>query len=81
MTITVLKPYRRLGIASKLLQEAIREQAQEKNIKKMKLHVQSANESALAFYEKHGFVVAEVLEDYYTDISPSDCKVLVKEIE
>lgn len=80
MTVTVLKPYRRYGIGSQLLEEAMKDCAQKKNIKFMKLHVQSSNEAALEFYKKHGFEVAEKLENYYTDLLPADCYVLVKRL-
>ena len=78
MTITVLKPYRRYGIASKLLEQATKDCAESKKIKKLTLHVQSINKSALQFYDKHGFKVKEELKDYYTDITPGDCMVLEK---
>lgn len=45
------------------------------------LHVQCSNESALAFYEKHGFEVTERLDDYYTDLDPPHCFVLVKKLD
>lgn len=65
MTITVLKPYRRYGIASKLLDKAVEDCAKERNVKKMMLHVQENNQSALEFYKKHGFEVVERLDNYY----------------
>ena len=39
MTITVLKPYRRFGIASQLLEQAIQDCGKSRSIKKMTLHV------------------------------------------
>ena len=51
-----------------------------RNVKEMTLHVQSNNAQALIFYARHGFKVVEHLEDYYTDLEPSDCYVLVKSI-
>jgi len=81
MTITVLKPYRRYGIGSLLLEKAIEECAKDKKIKKMTLHVQKGNDSAMEFYKKHGFVIKEELKDYYTDLTPADCFVLEKTIE
>jgi N-alpha-acetyltransferase 50 len=47
MTITVLKPYRRFGIGSNLLEKAIEDCAKAKNVGKMTLHVQKGNESAM----------------------------------
>lgn len=81
MTITVLKPYRRFGIGSKLLKQAMEDCARSRKIKDMYLHVQSNNESAMEFYKSHGFDVVEKLVDYYTDLTPADCYVLRKRIE
>ena len=39
MTITVLKPYQRYGVGTKLLQKAIEECALKRKVKKMRLHV------------------------------------------
>ena len=49
-----------------------------RDVNRMVLHVQSNNEQALEFYKKHGFVVESHLENYYTDLTPSDCYFLVK---
>ena len=57
MTITVLKPYRRYGIATKLLQQAIEDCMVQREVSRMVLHVQSNNEQALNFYKKNDFVV------------------------
>ena len=81
MTITVLKPYRRYGIATKLLEQAIEDCMVARDVASMVLHVQSNNERALEFYKKNGFEVAEYLENYYTDLEPSDCYFLKKTIE
>ena len=78
MTITVLKPYRRYGIATKLLEKAIEECMTARDVSRMVLHVQSNNEQALEFYKKNGFIVESHLEDFYTDLEPSDCYYLVK---
>lgn len=81
MTITVLKHYRRYGIGSKLLEKAIEDCGKSKQIKKMTLHVQKGNDSAMEFYKKAGFNIKEELKGYYTDLEPSDCFVLEKQIE
>ena len=52
----------------------------DRKVSEMTLHVQSNNESALKFYEKHGFERKEHLKDYYTDLEPADCYVLTKNI-
>ena len=81
MTITVLNPYRRFGIGSKLLEKAIEDCARSKNVRKMTLHVQKGNDSAMEFYKKAGFTIKEELKGYYTDLEPSDCFVLEYQIE
>ena len=80
MTITVLKPYRRYGIASKLLKRAIEDCMVAREVSRMVLHVQSNNEQALSFYKKNDFIVESHLENYYTDLEPSDCYFLVKSL-
>ena len=81
MTITVLKPYRRYGIGSKLLEKAIEDCGKSKQVRKMTLHVQKGNDSAMEFYKKAGFTIKEELKGYYTDLEPSDCFVLEKQLE
>ena len=81
MTVTVLKPYRRYGIASKLLTQAIEDCMVSREVSRMVLHVQSNNQQALEFYKKNGFEVKEHLENYYTDLEPSDCYYLCKELK
>lgn len=81
MTITVLKPYRRYGIASKLLEQATQDCMVERSVSRMVLHVQSNNEQALEFYKKNDFVVESHLENYYTDLQPADCYYLVKTLD
>ena len=79
MTITVLKAYRRYGIGSQLLREAIKE-CQADDVKKIYLHVLCSNESAVEFYKSEGFEVKEKLMDYYTDLDPPHCFVLEKDL-
>jgi ribosomal protein S18 acetylase RimI-like enzyme len=63
-----------------LLKKAIEQCMVQRQVKKMTLHVQQGNDSALNFYKKHGFEVVEELKDYYTDLTPSGCFVLEKVI-
>jgi ribosomal protein S18 acetylase RimI-like enzyme len=44
------------------------------------LHVQTNNDAALAFYQKHGFTIQDTIPDYYTGIQPSSAHVLVKHL-
>ena len=49
-----------------------------RDVTQMVLHVQSNNARALEFYKKNNFEVVEHLENYYTDLEPSDCYFLRK---
>ena len=80
MTITVLKPYRRYGLASKMLKDAMEDYKNDPDIKSVFLDVQSNNECALKFYEKHGFEVVKERKDYYTNIEPADSFFLRKSL-
>uniref|UniRef100_A0A1I7Z0R8 N-terminal methionine N(alpha)-acetyltransferase NatE n=1 Tax=Steinernema glaseri TaxID=37863 RepID=A0A1I7Z0R8_9BILA len=51
------------------------------SITSIKLHVQTSNKEALEFYEKFGFQVTEIVEDYYKRIEPNDAYYLAKKIE
>ena len=76
MTITVLKPYRRYGVGSQLLQKAIQDCMVARNITRMRLHMQYGNDQALEFYKNNDFKIVQEMPDYYTDIKPSGCYVL-----
>lgn len=82
MTLSVLKPYQRKGIASQLIQWVVEKaqdkQGQENEIQEIYLHVQTSNEGALSFYKTFGFEVTEELKNYYKKIEPPDCYVLRK---
>lgn len=80
MTITVLPAYKRYGIGTKLLHQAMKDCLEARQVKKMRLHVQKGNDAALAFYKKNNFEIVEELKDYYTELSPSDCFVLERVI-
>mmetsp|Transcript_101847 Transcript_101847/g.287321 ORF Transcript_101847/g.287321 Transcript_101847/m.287321 type:complete len:227 (-) Transcript_101847:123-803(-) len=82
MTISVLKPYQRRGLASQLirwtLDKAEGKEGQASDIQEIYLHVQTSNATALAFYRSFGFDVTEEIKNYYTNIDPPDCYVLRK---
>ena len=79
MTITVLKAYRRYGIGSKLLKEAM-EDCKKGDVSKIYLHVQCSNESAIEFYKSNGFTIKEKLLGYYTDLDPPHCYIFQKSL-
>ncbi|ODV61443.1 peptide alpha-N-acetyltransferase subunit NAT5 [Ascoidea rubescens DSM 1968] len=64
-SLCVLEKYRRLGIASKLL-EYIRDKCSEYFLHEIVCHVWVDNKEAMQFYEKNGFKVKNALvKDYY----------------
>mmetsp|Transcript_25844 Transcript_25844/g.72047 ORF Transcript_25844/g.72047 Transcript_25844/m.72047 type:complete len:235 (-) Transcript_25844:68-772(-) len=82
MTLSVLKPYQRRGLASQLIKWAV-DKAESKDgladdIQEIYLHVQTSNTSALSFYKSFGFEVSEEIKNYYKKIEPPDCYVLRK---
>ena len=81
MTISVLKPYRRYGIGSQLLDKAIQD-CKKGEIKKIYLHVLQSNESAIEFYSKWGFTLKDTLVDYYKDLDPEhrNCYIFEKDL-
>lgn len=78
--IAVLEPYRRLGIASMLLNKMIENLENLGNVHKLKLHVWSPNEAGIQFYKKHGFATESLVEDYYTNLEPRSAWLLYKDI-
>jgi len=80
MTLGVLAPYRRQGIATTLLQRVLGFCLQDENVVEAYLHVQISNEEAIAFYEKYGFKIVDTIENYYRRIDPPHCYVLAKDL-
>eukprot|EP00696_Hemimastix_kukwesjijk_P016221 gnl/Hemi2/4599_TR1589_c0_g1_i1.p1 gnl/Hemi2/4599_TR1589_c0_g1~~gnl/Hemi2/4599_TR1589_c0_g1_i1.p1 ORF type:complete len:204 (-),score=50.15 gnl/Hemi2/4599_TR1589_c0_g1_i1:78-689(-) len=78
MTLGVLSPYRRSGIASQLLQKTLDWCAQQDFINEVSLNVQISNDTALEFYKKFGFEVVDRIDNYYKRIEPPHCFVLRK---
>ncbi|NP_001148868.1 N-alpha-acetyltransferase 50 [Zea mays] len=77
MTLGVLAPYRGLGIGTKLLNHVFDLSAKQ-NISEIYLHVQTNNDDAIAFYKKFGFEITQTIHNYYMNITPPDCYVLMK---
>ncbi|KAJ2083005.1 hypothetical protein H4R24_001121 [Coemansia sp. RSA 988] len=76
MTLGVLAPYRRLGIARMLLNSAISAAAADPSVKRIVLHVQIDNDDALRFYHKHGFTTSHMVERYYKLLDPPHAYLL-----
>ncbi|MCO5591714.1 hypothetical protein L7F22_045705 [Adiantum nelumboides] len=80
LTLGVLAPYRRLGIASKLMKIVLELSKKEEDIVEVYLHVQVNNEEALQFYKKYGFEIRDLIRNYYRRIEPPDCYLLSKNL-
>ena len=75
MTLGVLQPYRRMGIAKQLVQKVVEyldsgDIPEDLNVEEVGLHVQQGS-SALEFYKSIGFEVRYEVKDYYTNIEPT----------
>lgn len=80
MTLGCLAPYRNLGIGTAMLKHVLTLCKQDGKFDNIYLHVQINNESAIKFYEKHGFKIVEKKENYYKRIEPADAYVLQKDL-
>eukprot|EP01061_Rhynchopus_euleeides_P019650 TRINITY_DN32248_c1_g1_i1.p1 TRINITY_DN32248_c1_g1~~TRINITY_DN32248_c1_g1_i1.p1 ORF type:complete len:185 (+),score=79.59 TRINITY_DN32248_c1_g1_i1:44-556(+) len=68
MTLGVLEPYRRMGIASALLRTAMAEARKSPEVKSLSLHVQTTHQVAIDFYKSFGFEIKETVKDYYKNL-------------
>ena len=66
LTIMVLPPYRRHGLAQRLLEAAL-DNAKMQGAQKMYLEVASSNDNAMQLYTKVGFVQVGCRKRYYAD--------------
>ncbi|MBC7081306.1 MAG: ribosomal protein S18-alanine N-acetyltransferase [Thermoplasmatales archaeon] len=68
LMLAVSKKYRRQSIGKSLLRElAIRFP----EVRRIFLEVRVDNEGAIKFYQKNGFAIKDIIEDFYTDGSPA----------
>lgn len=73
--LSVLPEYRRFGLATKLLQEAIRRAREDHpDLYSVYLHTPVGNKVAIDFYEKNGFKQKETVKEYYKSMEGSDEK-------
>ncbi len=75
--IAIQKGYRRLGLASKLLDEMFKDCYAEK-VRNITLEVRGSNEAAISLYKKYGFKFVVSKEGYYSD--GEDAHYFVKEV-
>mmetsp|Transcript_20899 Transcript_20899/g.40974 ORF Transcript_20899/g.40974 Transcript_20899/m.40974 type:complete len:379 (+) Transcript_20899:13-1149(+) len=65
LTVATHPSCRRSGIGSELLKEAMRVAEEDKSCGVVYLHVITYNESAIRFYQRHGFVCVDTLRNFY----------------
>lgn len=59
-----------------MLEQSVFEASQDSNIEEAYLHVQTNNEEAIRFYNQFGFVLGEVVPNYYKRLIPPDAVIL-----
>ena len=81
-TIAVLSPFRRLGIATNLLETIISAIIKYyENVSSVFAHVWEANVEAITWYEQRGFTVEDgTLDGYYRRLKPSGARVVRRTI-
>ncbi|KAI0766474.1 N-acetyltransferase NAT13 [Irpex lacteus] len=82
MTMGVLAPYRSRGLGAQSLEHIIQAATAhaKPQVKSIYLHVQTSNDAAKKFYERHGFKEVAVAENYYKKIVPHEAWVLEREV-
>ncbi|KAI9838958.1 MAG: hypothetical protein M1819_004166 [Sarea resinae] len=80
-TLTLLSPYRHLGIASALLAAQAHTATTVHGANIVYAHVWEKNDEALDWYAKRGFVIGgEVLEGYYRRLNPGGARVVGRKL-
>ncbi|KAI9841239.1 MAG: hypothetical protein M1837_000904 [Sclerophora amabilis] len=80
-TLTLLSPYRSLGIATALLSAVIDSAVHNHGVREVYAHVWEANEDALRWYRGRGFEIGqEVQEGYYTKLRPSGARIVRRHV-
>ena len=76
------QPYRSIGIGAKCLEHVLAAAAShtKPKITHFYLHVQTSNQAAKRFYERHGFHETGLQEDYYKKILPASAWILEKSL-
>ena len=67
ISIAVLPPYRRRGIATAMMEEALSRMAERYGAEECFLEVRVSNFPAISLYEKLGFKKTDVIKHYYPD--------------
>lgn len=67
-SVSVMRTYRKLGIAGALLRQSLRSMRESYGAESVSLHVRESNKAALHLYQKTlGFEVLEISAGYYAD--------------
>lgn len=77
-TLGTLAPFRRHGIAHQLLSSVVQIGITDYGVKLIAAHVWEANKDALQWYQKHGFVIVERIDNYYRRLAPMSAAYLVQ---
>lgn len=73
----VLAPYRRIGLASALLNAVM---STRHDVRSVYAHVWETNEEALQWYEKHGFQRILLVPQYYRRLAPSGAWIVRRDL-
>jgi ribosomal protein S18 acetylase RimI-like enzyme len=79
LALATLVPYRRLGVASALLNWATAHAAS-LGLPEISLHVRASDEAATQFYLRRGFTVRAHIPHYYPMAEDSEALLLTKSI-
>ncbi|KAI9701237.1 MAG: hypothetical protein M1836_001906 [Candelina mexicana] len=79
-TLTLLAPYRGLGIGTALLNTIVQEAVTQHGATSLYAHVWEKNEEALDWYTKRGFEVGDAVEGYYRKLKPGGAKVVRRRV-
>lgn len=79
-TIALLSPFRRLGIATHLLNSIIASIVEHHDrTTAIYAHVWEANSETLEWYKRRGFAVeGDIVKDYYSRLKPSGARVVIR---
>ncbi|KAJ3214363.1 N-alpha-acetyltransferase 50 [Dinochytrium kinnereticum] len=84
VSLGTLKPYRKLGLASSLLDHVITTAKSDKRITSIYLHVRADDKEGQRFYEKRGFAVKETVKAFFAEEEKKesrDAVLLAMELE
>lgn len=82
ITLGVLAPYRNMGIGGKLLERCMLVVLKSlPEVVEAYLHVHTANDEAITFYQKYGFETSEVIHGYYKRLEPPNAVILKKRLQ